>query len=87
MYVATATGDLGYVTSLQTNQTIMEAKLPCGQLFTFTVTAHNDQCDGPVSPPQKFKTGRRLTDVWWLNVQWVRNDSIADFSFRSLHPL
>nr|XP_019965387.1 PREDICTED: uncharacterized protein LOC109644441 [Paralichthys olivaceus] len=57
VYVVTATGDLGYVTSFQTNETMIEAELPCGQLFTFTVKSQDDRCDSSVSLPEEFKTG------------------------------
>ncbi|XP_067454263.1 serine-rich adhesin for platelets [Thunnus thynnus] len=57
VYEVTATGDLGYVTSFQTNDTTIEAELPCGQLFTFTVKAQDDQCDSAESQPKEFKTG------------------------------
>ncbi len=57
VYVVTAMGHLGYVTSFQTDETTIEAELPCGQLFTFTVTAQDDQCDSTVSLPEEFKTG------------------------------
>ncbi|XP_044055462.1 uncharacterized protein LOC122877670 [Siniperca chuatsi] len=57
VYEVTATGDLGYITSFQTDETTIEAELPCGQLFTFTVKAQDDQCDSAVSQPEKFKTG------------------------------
>lgn len=56
-YTITARGDLGYVTTFQTNETMAELELPCGQLFTFTVRAHDSQCDSPVSLPEEFKTG------------------------------
>ncbi|KAI3368520.1 hypothetical protein L3Q82_025527 [Scortum barcoo] len=57
VYEVTATGDLGYVTSFQTNETTIEDVFPCGQLFTFTVRAKDDRCDSAVSMPEKFKTG------------------------------
>ncbi|XP_039984445.1 uncharacterized protein LOC120790698 [Xiphias gladius] len=57
VYVVTATGDLGYVTSFQTDETMIEAELPCGQLFTFNVKAQDDQCDSAMSVPEEFKTG------------------------------
>lgn len=56
-YMVTATGDLGYVTSFQTNETMIEAKLPCGQLFHFTVKAQDDRCVSAVSLHEEFKTG------------------------------
>ncbi|KAM3619311.1 uncharacterized protein V6R79_006036 [Siganus canaliculatus] len=56
-YEVTASGDLGYVTSFRTNDTMIEAEFPCGQLFTFTVKALDDQCDSPVSRAEEFKTG------------------------------
>uniref|UniRef100_A0A3B3BWR1 Fibronectin type-III domain-containing protein n=1 Tax=Oryzias melastigma TaxID=30732 RepID=A0A3B3BWR1_ORYME len=57
-YVVTATGNLGYIESLKTNDTTIDVDLPCGQLFTFTVTAlDNSGCDGTVSAPEQFKTG------------------------------
>ncbi|KAK9519631.1 hypothetical protein VZT92_022346 [Zoarces viviparus] len=57
VYVVSATGDLGYVTSFQTEETSVEAELLCGQLFTFTVKAQDDRCDSAVSMPESFKTG------------------------------
>lgn len=57
VYTVTATGNLGYVTSFQTNETKVEAELPCGQLFTFTVVAQDDRCDSAASLPEEFKTG------------------------------
>lgn len=60
VYTVTASGDLGYVTSYQTEETTIEAELPCGQLFTFTVKAQDDRCDSAVSLPKKFKTGMCL---------------------------
>lgn len=57
VYTVTATGELGYVASFQTNETMIEADLPCGQLFTFTVKAQDDRCDSAVSLPEEFKTG------------------------------
>ncbi|RVE73628.1 hypothetical protein OJAV_G00033020 [Oryzias javanicus] len=57
-YVVTATGNLGYIESLKTNDTMIDVDLPCGQLFTFTVTAlDNSGCDGTVSAPKQFKMG------------------------------
>ncbi|XP_054646058.1 uncharacterized protein LOC129188936 [Dunckerocampus dactyliophorus] len=56
-YVVTATGHLGYVTSFQTDEAMIETELPCGQLFTFIVKAQDDQCDSAVSQPAIFKTG------------------------------
>lgn len=64
VYMVTATGDLGYVTSFQTNETMMEAELPCGQLFTFTVKAQDDQCDSAMSLPEEFKTGMHLIYIF-----------------------
>lgn len=55
-YTVIATGDLGYLTSFQTNETMAELQLPCGQLFTFTVRAQDSQCDSAVSLPEEFKT-------------------------------
>lgn len=57
VYTIIARGDLGYVTSLQTNDTMVELDLPCGQLFTFTVRAQASRCDSVVSLPEEFKTG------------------------------
>ncbi|XP_075901618.1 uncharacterized protein fndc7b isoform X2 [Nelusetta ayraudi] len=57
VYTVTALGDLGYVTSFQTNETTAEAELPCGQLFTFTLVAQDDRCDSASSLPEEFKTG------------------------------
>lgn len=70
IYEVTAAGNLGFVTSFQTNKTMIESMLPCGQLFTFTVKSQQDQCDSPVSLPEKFKTGMSLTDIFLsLNAQ------------------
>ncbi|KAK2835181.1 hypothetical protein Q5P01_015665 [Channa striata] len=57
VYVVTATGNLGYVTDLQTDKTATAVELLCGQLFTFTVKAQDDKCDSAISAPQRFKTG------------------------------
>lgn len=57
IYTVIATGDLGYLTSFQTNKTTVELELPCGQLFTFTIRAQDSQCDSAVSLPKEFKTG------------------------------
>ncbi|XP_061739473.1 uncharacterized protein LOC133540674 [Nerophis ophidion] len=56
-YVVSVTGDLGYVTTFQTNETMTEGALPCGQLFTFTVKAQDDRCDSAGSQPAVLKTG------------------------------
>lgn len=61
VYTVTAAGDLGYVMSFQTNETIAEAELPCGQLFTFTVVAQDERCDSPASLPEEFRTGESTT--------------------------
>lgn len=58
VYVVTAEGDLGFMTSFQTNDTTVEAELPCGQIYSFTVMAQDDRCDSAVSLPEEFKTGR-----------------------------
>ncbi|XP_034036686.1 fibronectin type III domain-containing protein 7 [Thalassophryne amazonica] len=57
MYVVSAIGNLGYITALQTNDTMAELELPCGQIFTFTVKSQDDQCDSHLSLPKDFKTG------------------------------
>lgn len=57
IYTIIATGNLGYVTSFQTNGTMVELELPCGQLFAFTVRAQDSRCDSAVSLPEEFKTG------------------------------
>lgn len=64
VYTVTAAGDLGYVMSFQTNETMAEAELPCGQLFTFTVVAQDDRCDSATSLPEEFQTGESAT---WLD--------------------
>lgn len=57
VYVVKATGDLGYVTSFQTQEPMVEAELPCGQLFTFMVKAQDDRCSSSDSQPAAFRTG------------------------------
>ncbi|XP_036969323.1 fibronectin isoform X2 [Acanthopagrus latus] len=57
VYVVTAEGDLGFMTSFQTSDTTVEAELPCGQTYSFTVTAQDDRCDSAVSLPEEFRTG------------------------------
>ncbi|XP_029003162.2 fibronectin-like [Betta splendens] len=57
VYEVTATGNLGYVASFQTNKTTVQAELLCGQLFTFTVKAQDDKCESALSAPSTFKTG------------------------------
>lgn len=66
VYTVTALGDLGYVTSFQTNETTAEAELPCGQLFTFTLVAQDDRCDSASSLPEEFKTGESATRFFCL---------------------
>ncbi|TMS20668.1 Fibronectin type III domain-containing protein 7 [Larimichthys crocea] len=56
-YVVTATGNLGYVDSLRTNETTAMFDLPCGQEYTFTVMAQDDRCDSAVSTFGELKTG------------------------------
>ncbi|KAJ3599685.1 hypothetical protein NHX12_033641 [Muraenolepis orangiensis] len=53
-YVVTASGDLGYVTSYQTNATGLEVDLLCGQSYAFTVQGQGGVCEGPVSAPSVF---------------------------------
>lgn len=70
VYMVTASGDLGYVTSFQTNETMIEAELPCGQLFTFTVKAQDNRCNSAVSLPEEFKTGLHLIYIFdWCGEQ------------------
>ena len=57
VYEVTATGDLGYIDSFRTQETTIEAELPCGQLFNFTVKAQDERCDSPMSSSAEFKTG------------------------------
>lgn len=64
LYVVTATGDLGYTTSFQTDETTAEVELPCGQLFTFHVKAQDDRCDSAESPPESFKSGMCLNYIF-----------------------
>lgn len=59
-YIVKADGNLGYSTSLKTNNTMIETNLPCGQLFTFTVKAQDDWCDSPTSRPEKYMTSMCL---------------------------
>lgn len=60
MYVVKAAGDLGYISTFQTNATKIETNLPCGQLFTFTVIAQDNRCESAVSQPKEYKTGMFL---------------------------
>ncbi|KAM8884839.1 fibronectin type III domain-containing protein 7 [Synchiropus picturatus] len=50
-------GDLGYVTSFQTDGVQLEAELLCGQLFTLMLHAQDEHCSSEPSEPQLFKTG------------------------------
>lgn len=81
IYEVTATGDLGYITSFQTNDTMLEAELPCGQMFTFTVKAKDNQCDSAESDPKEFKTGMGL--LLFCLMWHVRRI----LSWLSIHPL
>ncbi|XP_062308247.1 uncharacterized protein LOC134012721 [Osmerus eperlanus] len=56
VYVLTAAGDLGYFTALQTNDTALDLVLPCGQTYSFTVTAEDERCGSPASSTARFKT-------------------------------
>lgn len=87
VYEVTATGDLGYVTSVQTNKTTVQTELLCGQLFTFTVKAQDNTCDSAPSLPTSFKTGLTLTDISALYIrQQVHNHSVVHLLLRPLHP-
>ncbi|KAJ8376161.1 hypothetical protein SKAU_G00067410 [Synaphobranchus kaupii] len=56
VYIVTATGDLGYVTGFNTTDTSLEASLPCGQTFSFSVVARGHRCDSPHSGHAHFTT-------------------------------
>ncbi|XP_071200535.1 mucin-3B [Salvelinus alpinus] len=56
VYMVTAMGDLGYMTAFQTNESSLEAELPCGQTYSFTVIGQDESCDSPISDAAKFRT-------------------------------
>ncbi|XP_074523504.1 uncharacterized protein fndc7b [Halichoeres trimaculatus] len=56
-YEVLITGDLGYISSFRTGDTMIETELPCGQRYTFTVKARDNRCESPESWPEEFKTG------------------------------
>lgn len=57
VYMVTAMGDLGYMTAFQTNESSLEAELPCGQTYSFTVIGQDESCDSPISDAAEFRTG------------------------------
>lgn len=73
VYEVMAIGNLGYVISYQTNETLLEAELPCGQLYTFTVTAQDDRCDSSVSLSAEFKTGMFFFKLCLLEINNYRD--------------
>lgn len=56
-YIVDIFGDLGYVTSLRTADTMIEADLPCGQLYTFSVQAQDDRCSSAFSHTVEHQNG------------------------------
>ncbi|XP_017573413.2 uncharacterized protein LOC108439482 [Pygocentrus nattereri] len=55
-YVVVATGNLGYTSAYQTNVSILEVGLPCGQSYSFTVMGQDKRCNSPLSIPAEFTT-------------------------------
>lgn len=60
LYEVTISGHLGYTDSIQTNDTIIQTDLPCGQMFNLTVLAKDDRCDSIFSSSVQYKTGTWL---------------------------
>lgn len=60
LYEVTISGHLGYAASFQTNDTIIETDLPCGQMFNLTVQAKDGRCSSIVSSSERYKTGTWL---------------------------
>ncbi|XP_064190128.1 uncharacterized protein LOC135254105 [Anguilla rostrata] len=56
VYIVTATGDLGYTVDFNTTDTSLEAWLPCGQTFRFSVVAQGEACESPRSGWAQFRT-------------------------------
>ena len=61
MYTVTAVGDLGYTLDFITTNTSLEAKLPCGQTFSFRGVARGEQCDSRLSDMAYFTTSTART--------------------------
>ncbi|KAK1803500.1 hypothetical protein P4O66_020926, partial [Electrophorus voltai] len=55
-YVVVAAGDLGYVTSFQSNVSTLEVKLPCGQRYNITVVGQDNRCTSLPSTPAYYTT-------------------------------
>lgn len=68
VYVVTITGGLGYNTSFQTAETAIDAELPCGQQFSFTVKAQDAKCDSAVSLPGIFRTSKHLVYIYTITL-------------------
>ncbi|KAJ8279126.1 hypothetical protein COCON_G00061920 [Conger conger] len=56
-YMVIAEGNLGYIVDFATDDTTLEAQLPCGQTFSFSVSAQGQQCKSPFSGKAYFRTG------------------------------
>lgn len=56
-YLISVSGHLGYVVEFNSTESLLEATLPCGQMYSATVAPRDDRCDGPQSTPSQFKTG------------------------------
>uniref|UniRef100_A0AAV2KZF0 Fibronectin type-III domain-containing protein n=1 Tax=Knipowitschia caucasica TaxID=637954 RepID=A0AAV2KZF0_KNICA len=48
-YTVYVSGDLGYTLSLRTDDTVTTAELPCGQMYNFSVRAHDSTCSSVIS--------------------------------------
>ncbi|XP_041848242.1 uncharacterized protein LOC121644412 [Melanotaenia boesemani] len=56
-YLVTAAGNLGYMETLNTTQTLLSATLPCGQHYNITVQGQGSECDSIPSNPAFIQTG------------------------------
>ncbi|CAL8306274.1 unnamed protein product [Lota lota] len=88
-YVITAAGDLGSVTSVQTNDTTLEVELLCGQSYTFTAQAQGEDCDSPVGAAAYFTTAPCVpynTECFTQcedslgSVSWSRSDGAESYT-------
>ncbi|XP_066528003.1 fibronectin-like [Hoplias malabaricus] len=55
-YTIVATGNLGYTNAFQTNVSILEVNVPCGQSYSFTVEGQDNLCNSPQSTAVQFTT-------------------------------
>ncbi len=73
-YVARAVSAAGEYQLCNSNNTVCSIPaLDCGEIFTFTVTAHRGHCQSDVSTPVYLTTGAALSKIstWIFNQKMI----------------